>query len=1038
VGQIDELISAQFATWERRGRGWQVWPTPVVPEPAFRPFLGFNLSSPRSSVDDGHRPALLASLFDKVQRLLNPPPIEVPKEVQDEPEPEEFIRDSLLEIHASLPANLKISKESMEQLLPSLNLCQEPIAFELIGVSSNIIAQFAACPHDAPLVRRQLQAHFPDVHFRSRKGGLAEAWDSAEGDEILVIEFGLAREFMFPLASGKFEPFIGTIGALSELQLGECALFQVLFQPARQEWSESITRSVTYPGGRPLFVNMPELAEAATRKTSRPLYAAVVRIAARTGTWERTLQIARDLGASLSVFADVHGNELIPLENDDYPFDEHVEDLLGRQSRRSGMLLNADELTGFVHLPSNAIRSAAFSRQTGKTKAAPAALHQGEGLLLGVNIHLDEKVPIRLTTEQRVRHTHIIGSSGTGKSTLLFNLIRQDIENGDGVAVLDPHGDLIDRILGIVPTGRINDVILVDPSDEEYSIGFNILSAHSDFEKNLLASDLVSIFKRFSTSWGDQMGSVLNNAILAFLESTKGGTLADLRRFLLDSAFRNEFLKTGRDPEINYYWQKAFPQLGANKSIGPVLTRLEMFLSPKPIRYMVSQSVNRLDFADVLDTGKIFLAKLPQGQVGRENSFLLGSLLVSKFQQLAMSRQRMSQEQRRNFWLYIDEFHSFLTPSMAEILTGARKYRLGLTLAHHELHQLERDPEVASAVMSHPYTRIVFRVGDADAGELEDGFSFFKADDLQNLEIGQAVCRIERSGFDFNLKVERQEEPLVSQANETRQNVITASRKKYATPRAEIEAALFRSAEVDAVTAPSPVKKKQEPTKEVESMPLADTKNAAPLPTPSPSQPPLPSPLPAIPPPGLPVEQDKPTVAPEPGRGGAQHKSIQHRIKAIAEELGYRATEEKSVLENRGSVDLALEKANRSIACEITITTTTDHEFGNVTKCLKAGFSHVAVISSSAERLSQIAVAVNGALVVEEAKRVGYYSVEEFIAYLRNLHLEDAKLPTPAGQGKVSHGYKIKSSSVKLTPEEAKAREQMGLKLIAAAMRKKK
>ena len=190
--------------------------------------------------------------------------------------------------------------------------------------------------------------------------------------------------------------------------------------------------------------------------------------------------------------------------------------------------------------------------------------------------------------------------------------------------MLDPHGDLIDRILGIIPESRIDDVVLVDPSDAEYSIGFNILSAHSDLEKNLLASDLVAVFQRLSTSWGDQMNSVLQNAILAFLESDRRGTIADLRRFLIEPAFRNEFLKSVKDSEVVYYWQKSFPHLSGNKSIGSILTRLDTFLAQKPIRHMVSQPENRLDFAHIMDSGKIFLAKLPEGLLGRENSHLLG------------------------------------------------------------------------------------------------------------------------------------------------------------------------------------------------------------------------------------------------------------------------------------------------------------------------------------------------------------------------------------------------------------------------------
>src|SRR6266542_2182892 len=247
------------------------------------------------------------------------------------------------------------------------------------------------------------------------------------------------------------------------------------------------------------------------------------------------------------------------------------------------------------------------------------------------------------------------------------------------------------------------------------------------------------------------MNIVLQNAILAFLENDSRCTIAELRRFLIEQPFRNEIHKSVRDSEVIYYWQKSFPHLSGNKSIGSILTRLDTFLAKKPIRLMVSQPENKLDFANIMDSGKIFLAKLPEGLLGKENSHLLGTVLISKFQQIAMSRQAQQVSSRRDFWLYIDEFANFITPSMAEILSGARKYRLGLTLAHHKLHQLDRNKEVASAVMSHPYTRVVFRVGDDDAKKLAEGFSYFEAKDLRNLQIGQAVCKVERSDFDFNL-----------------------------------------------------------------------------------------------------------------------------------------------------------------------------------------------------------------------------------------------------------------------------------------------
>ena len=210
------------------------------------------------------------------------------------------------------------------------------------------------------------------------------------------------------------------------------------------------------------------------------------------------------------------------------------------------------------HLPSPSVRAEKLKRQDKKTKAAPA-LALGHKLVLGENTHGGKTVRVTQSSEHRLRHTYVVGASGTGKSTLLLDMITQDIAHGEGIAVLDPHGDLIDQVVGHIPEERARDVILFDPSDEAYPVGFNILSAHSELERNLLASDLVAVFKRLSTSWGDQMTAVFGNAILAFLESDQGGTLADLRRFLVETDFRKSFLRTVRDAEVVYYWEKEFP-----------------------------------------------------------------------------------------------------------------------------------------------------------------------------------------------------------------------------------------------------------------------------------------------------------------------------------------------------------------------------------------------------------------------------------------------------------------------------------------------
>ena len=414
---VHEQLTEQFRQWELRGRGWQVFPEPVYPEPPFVPFHGHYLPD-TPVVDDGRRPTFLSSFVRKLSQKISteqPAPPVIP-EPEEEPEPVPLSRESLVELQTSLPAKLDIGKEAFEQFLRQLALSHEPIAFELLGTAGRVRLQFAAGEADAPQVRRQLQAYFPEAVFRPCQSALEKVWVDCAGEEALVVEFGLAREFMFTLASGKLDPFIGIIGALSELQAGELGLFQVLFQPVEKRWAESILRSVTHEDGKPFFVNQPELASAAEKKVARPLYAAVVRIAVKAETFEKTLGIARDLASSMRTFAEPQGNELIPLENSEYPFEEHVEDVLRRQSRRSGMLLNSDELIGFVHLPSASVRSGALERDAGKTKAAPALARNATGLLLGHNVHIGESVPVRLTPDQRVRHTHIIGASRVQKA----------------------------------------------------------------------------------------------------------------------------------------------------------------------------------------------------------------------------------------------------------------------------------------------------------------------------------------------------------------------------------------------------------------------------------------------------------------------------------------------------------------------------------------------------------------------------------------------------------------------------------------------
>lgn len=1008
-----------FYQWERRGRGWQLWNAPTYLEPPFRPFIRIPASVVLPVIDDGRRHTWLSLLIEKATEFLTgrrDPATETQMVDPDvlamlaEPAlPPYEDEDELVEIQLILPPEAKVTSDIFSAFLLSLSYCSYPLSFEVIGNSETIMVQLVCRERDAGGAKQQLAAHFPEALITHATNYFRRLWLENTQASALVVEFGLSREFMLPLktlAGSAVDPLVAVTGALSGLCEGEIGVLQVLFEPVRHPWAESIFRAITNDEGRAFFSNAPEVLGFAKQKIASPLYAAVVRVAGKADAGDRALQIARSLGGGLTRLASSAGNELIPLENDGYDPVQHETDLILRLTHRGGMLLNADELVSLVHLPSPSVRSPKLKRLSQRTKAAPKSA-LGHSVTLGENENDGKTSGVSLSADQRIRHMHVIGASGTGKSTFLLNLILQDIEQGNGLAVLDPHGDLIHQIMERIPEERHEDVILIDPSDEEYPIGFNILSAHSEIEKHLLSSDLVSVFKRLSTSWGDQMTSVLGNAILAFLESERGGTLSDLRRFLIEKDYRHEFLKTVRDSEVVYYWQKEFPLL-AGKPQAPLLTRLDTFLRPKLIRYMVAQRENKLDFAEIMNGGKIFLAKLAQGAIGEENAYLLGSLIVSKFHQMTLSRQEQRESERRPFFLYIDEFHNFITPSMAQILSGARKYRLGLILAHQELRQLGgASSDIASAVLSNPYTRVCFRVGDDDARKLESGFSFFEAKDLQNLGTGEALCRIERAEYDFNLRTGVLP-PIGDEVGRERQAVIAEfSRRKYAARRSDVEAELAEN--VSRLDREEPISRRARDRGEAKNDESAS--RAEPPEIPSRAS------APATPlsfegaiklrrekkpegetgtvedastkkGPGLRTEPVRPAPL---GRGGAEHQHLQRLIKQWAKGMGWLATIEKPILGGAGSVDVALEKSGLAVACEISVTTGVDQEFSNIQKCLRAGFIHVAIVSTDAKHLNRIREMAERKLGTDVGSKVRFCSTEELFVFIETLETESMK-----------------------------------------------
>ncbi|MGV7222187.1 MAG: type IV secretory system conjugative DNA transfer family protein [Nitrospinales bacterium] len=1010
-----EQLTEQFYEWESRGRGWTLWDYPVEIEPIFRPFVDHYIPS-HQIFDDGRKPTLLNSLIEKVRGFFPgpiSPSIDTIENEWEEIPPEFFVPESpIIELQVSLPPKQSISKEVMSQFIIGLTHTSHPLSFEIVGKENLITVQLACQETDRQHIVQQFKGYFPEAVIQEERGLLNDFLDRTEAKETVIIDFGLSHEFMLPIKTVRgfeIDPLIGIISAMSDLEDEELGLFQIIFKAARYPWAESVIRSVTDWNGKAFFNDSPEMVSLAKDKVSSPMFAAIIRVGAQSPVSGRAWQIAKSLGSGLSQFNNPGSNELIPLSNDGYLDIDHHYDLLFRQTHRSGMLLNSDELISLVHLPGPSVRSEKLKREEKRTKSVPN-LALGHKLLLGENYHNGKTSRVTLSPDQRTKHTYIIGASGTGKSTLLLNMIIQDIQNGEGVSVLDPHGDLIDQILGYIPEERFSDVILFDPSDAEFPVGFNILSAHSEIEKNLLASDLVSVFKRLSTSWGDQMTSVLGNAIIAILENKEGGTLIHLRRFLVDSHYRRDFLRNVNDPEILFYWEKEYPLLSGRPQ-APILTRLDSFLRPKLIRNMVSQKKNRLDFGAIMNREKIFLAKLAQGSIGEDNSYLLGTLLVSKLHQIAISRQNIKEAERKNFYLYIDEFQNFITPSMASILSGARKYHLGLILAHQELRQtLSKDQDVASAVISNPYTRICFRLGDFDAHKLKDGFSFYEAKDLQNLGIGEAIGRIEQADYDFNLKTLPLPVVDMGLAKQNQERLIALSREKYASRKEAVEEELAK--ERPSPSTPTVVKEKKikkEENIEPKAPPIKVEYETKPV-----KESPKSSPV-------------KSTTL---GRGGQQHKYLQQLIKRIAEEKGFRAIIEKQVLDGAGSVDVSLEKEDQQIACEISVTSTAQQELGNIQKCIAAGFNQVILLSSEMKTLRKLKDFVSENLEEESLKKVLFFLPEEFISFL-----EKTEAKEKSNEQRV-RGYKVKVNYTAIEESDKKARRQAIAKVILQAMKR--
>ena len=393
---------------------------------------------------------------------------------------------------------------------------------------------------------------------------------------------------------------------------------------------------------------------------------------------------------------------------------------------------------------------------------------------------------------EKPSNVFIYGKTGTGKSTVFKNMIIQDMQNGFGVGVIDPHGELIDFVLENVPDGRVNDVVVFDPSDYKHPVGFNMLECSNPTQKNLMASGLLAAFaKHFGYSWGPRLEYLLNNGILTMLD-VPGTTMLGITRLFADKNYQNYIVNKVKDPIIKEFWNKEFKDMKGNQSLitealSPIQNKVGRFLSSSTIRNILGQRSSTIDLQDIMNNKKIFLINLSKGKIGEDNAYLLGSLLVSRMFFEIVQRVNMVPEERQPFYLYIDEFQNFSTDIFPSILSEARKYRLNLNLAHQYLYQLPES--IKHAVFGNVGTVISFRVGSYDAKELaEEMKPVFTGEDLENLDNHHIALRLLIDGKMSPAFSAITMPPLKPKGHEAeRETVLRISRERYATPRDIVE-----------------------------------------------------------------------------------------------------------------------------------------------------------------------------------------------------------------------------------------------------------
>jgi hypothetical protein len=739
---------------------------------------------------------------------------------------------SLATLTITIPKQEKEDKTNLieeinksEKLFDALAALKQPFVFELaVHNTGEAINFYLAVPRaQVDFATRQVQGLFPEAQVSPSSDYTIFSGDGATA----VANLALKAKAVLPIRTYReaevdtFAPMVSTFSHLNDV--GEGAAFQLVVKPAgdgaRKSILESLARlkkgekladiistkfltakditdafSTNQKSKDDEFKNVDEDAvKALSQKVAKPLFSVNARLVASADTRDKAEDILLSVAGAFSQFTAPLRNSfqiIRPRQTKKLVFSY----IFREYDAGAALTLNSEELASVFHLPTATTDVPRIAWQKFHEAAPPANL-PAEGALLGESIFRGEKRPVRLLDDDRRRHLYTVGQTGTGKSYLMLNLAVQDMNNGKGLAIIDPHGELIDKVLALVPPHRIDDVIVFNPGDLSRPLGLNMLDYNQDRpeEKTFIVNEIQSIFNRLfdKETMGPMFEQYMRNSLLLLMEDAKyePATLMEVPRIFTDPEFRKKKLARATNPTVIDFWEKEAIKTSGEQGLAnmtPYITsKFGNFIANDYMRPIIGQAQSAFNFRQVMDEGKILLVNLAKGRIGDINAGLLGMIITGRLLLAALSRTDIDEKDRRDFYLYVDEFQNFTTDSIAVILSEARKYHLNLTLAHQFIAQLT--DQIREAVFGNVGSMAAFRVGATDTEHLVKHFGpTFTERDLITIENQNAIAKILIKGepsTPFNFKTVSAPQGSA----EVRDKLKELSRLTYGRDLAEVE-----------------------------------------------------------------------------------------------------------------------------------------------------------------------------------------------------------------------------------------------------------